>query len=111
MDAESRKLEEQRHRAQAEATKLDELNKLATAEIQVQKQLAQAELEEQRRQAQVELETHERQAREELEEQKRQAQAVLEQQKQQAAGVTDLALDRKHLDMDVTLKPSVGGVD
>ena len=113
LDAETRKLEEQRHRAQAEATKLDELNKLATAEIQVQKQLAQAELEEQRRQAQVELETHKRQAREELEEQKRQAQAVLEQQKQQAAasGVTDLALDRKHLDMDVTLKPSVGGVD
>ena len=99
MEAETRKLEEQRHRAQAEATKLDELNKLATAEIQVQKQLAQAELEEQRRQAQAE--------QEKLEEQKRH----LEQQKQQAAaaGVADLALDPKHLDMDVTLPPLGSG--
>ena len=99
MEAETRKLEEQRHRAQAEATKLDELNKLATAEIQVQKQLAQAELEEQRRQAQAE--------QEKLEEQKRH----LEQQTQQAAaaGVADLALDPKNLDMDVTLPPLGSG--
>ena len=71
-----------------EATELTELNKLATAEIQVQKQLVQAE-------------------QEKLEEQKRR----LEQQKQQAAaaGVADLALDPKHLDMDVTLPPLGSG--
>ena len=81
-------LEEQRLRAQVEAMELNELNKLATAEVQVQKQLVQAE-------------------QEKLLEQKRH----LEQQKQQAAaaGVADLVLDPKHLDMDVTLPPLGSG--